>query len=122
MTAKFNTLFTWIISISISPEIVQNKPYGEKADIWSAGCLLYQMAMLQPPFYTTNLLQLAKKVRNSQLLALIAHLRYISISSLVWIYFNDIAYIYNTLQIVEADFSPIPEEDYSPLLRETIDK
>ena len=57
-----------MILISFSPEIVQNKPYGEKADIWSAGCLLYQMAMLQPPFYTTNLLQLAKKVRHNQLL------------------------------------------------------
>lgn len=45
-----------------SPEVVQNKPYGEKADIWALGCLLYQMATLQPPFYSSNMLSLANMV------------------------------------------------------------
>lgn len=45
-----------------SPELVQSEPYGEKADVWAAGCILYQLATLQPPFYHTNLLLLGKKI------------------------------------------------------------
>ncbi|XP_029359695.1 serine/threonine-protein kinase Nek10 [Echeneis naucrates] len=44
------------------PEVVKNEPYGEKADIWALGCILYQMATLQPPFYSSNMLSLASKI------------------------------------------------------------
>ncbi|CAG6013929.1 unnamed protein product [Menidia menidia] len=44
------------------PEVVKNEPYGEKADIWALGCVLYQMATLQPPFYSSNMLALASKI------------------------------------------------------------
>ncbi|XP_028927181.2 serine/threonine-protein kinase Nek10 isoform X2 [Ornithorhynchus anatinus] len=44
------------------PEVVQSEPYGEKADVWAAGCILYQMATLNPPFYSTNMLSLATKI------------------------------------------------------------
>ncbi|XP_022087422.1 serine/threonine-protein kinase Nek10-like isoform X2 [Acanthaster planci] len=44
------------------PEIIQNQPYGEKADVWAAGCILYQMCMLKPPFYSSNMLALASKI------------------------------------------------------------
>ncbi|XP_067858918.1 serine/threonine-protein kinase Nek10 isoform X1 [Heptranchias perlo] len=44
------------------PEIVKSEPYGEKADIWAAGCILYQMATLTPPFYSSNMLSLATKI------------------------------------------------------------
>lgn len=49
----------------VSPEVVKNEPYGEKADIWALGCILYQMVALQPPFYSTNMLSLASKVANT---------------------------------------------------------
>lgn len=49
-----------------SPEVVQSQPYGEKADVWASGCILYQMATLQPPFYSSNMLALATKVRHFQ--------------------------------------------------------
>lgn len=45
-----------------SPEVVKSEPYGEKADVWAAGCILYQMATLNPPFYSTNMLSLATKI------------------------------------------------------------
>ncbi len=51
-----------------SPELVENEPYTETADVWAAGCILYQMAMLRPPFQSSNLLALAKKVRCGQIL------------------------------------------------------
>ncbi|XP_068998031.1 serine/threonine-protein kinase Nek10 [Embiotoca jacksoni] len=44
------------------PEVVKNEPYGEKADIWALGCIVYQMATLQPPFYSSNMLSLASKI------------------------------------------------------------
>ncbi|XP_024864461.2 serine/threonine-protein kinase Nek10 [Kryptolebias marmoratus] len=44
------------------PEVVKNEPYGEKADIWALGCVLYQMTTLQPPFYSSNMLSLASKI------------------------------------------------------------
>ncbi|XP_058410003.1 serine/threonine-protein kinase Nek10 isoform X6 [Diceros bicornis minor] len=46
----------------ISPEVLKSEPYGEKADVWAAGCILYQMATLNPPFYSTNMLSLATKI------------------------------------------------------------
>ena len=44
------------------PEIVQHEAYTEKADIWSLGCVLYQMAMLKPPFEGGNPLAVARKI------------------------------------------------------------
>jgi len=44
------------------PEIVQHESYGEKADIWSLGCILYQMVMLKPPFEGGNPLAVAHKI------------------------------------------------------------
>uniref|UniRef100_A0A8D0HCM8 NIMA related kinase 10 n=1 Tax=Sphenodon punctatus TaxID=8508 RepID=A0A8D0HCM8_SPHPU len=44
------------------PEVVKSEPYGEKADVWAAGCILYQMATLNPPFYSSNMLSLATKI------------------------------------------------------------
>ncbi|CAF0862672.1 unnamed protein product [Adineta ricciae] len=48
------------------PEIVQHMPYNEKADVWSLGCVLYHMVTLVPPFYTSNILQLAGKICASE--------------------------------------------------------
>ena len=53
-------MYTVVVFFCGSPELVQSEPYNEKADIWAAGCVLYQMATLKPPFYTKNLLTLAK--------------------------------------------------------------
>ena len=36
--------------------------YGEKADVWSLGCVLYHIMMLRPPFDGTNPLSVASKI------------------------------------------------------------
>ncbi|KAH0793619.1 CAMK family protein kinase [Histomonas meleagridis] len=33
-----------------SPEVFSGEPYGSKADIWSLGCILYELCCLKPPF------------------------------------------------------------------------
>ena len=34
----------------LSPEIIDEKPYNYKSDIWSLGVLLYELCALRPPF------------------------------------------------------------------------
>ncbi|XP_006879668.1 PREDICTED: serine/threonine-protein kinase Nek5 [Elephantulus edwardii] len=46
----------------LSPEICQNKPYNNKTDIWSLGCVLYELCTLKHPFEGNNLHQLILKI------------------------------------------------------------
>ena len=45
-----------------SPEVWKDKPYDMKSDIWSIGCVLYEMLTLRPPFKANDLKTLYKKV------------------------------------------------------------
>jgi NIMA (never in mitosis gene a)-related kinase len=46
----------------LSPEIIENKPYNFKSDIWSLGVLLYEMCALKPPFDASSLHLLAMRI------------------------------------------------------------
>jgi NIMA (never in mitosis gene a)-related kinase 1/4/5 len=45
-----------------SPEVWKDKPYDNKSDIWSLGCVLYEMITLNPPFRATSMQALSQKV------------------------------------------------------------
>ena len=45
-----------------SPEVWKDLPYDNKSDIWSLGCVLYEMITLHPPFRARNMEELYKRV------------------------------------------------------------
>ena len=46
----------------LSPEIIDEKPYNYKSDIWSLGVLLYELCSLRPPFDGKSLPLLMRKI------------------------------------------------------------
>jgi len=45
-----------------SPEIWNNSKYDGRVDVWSLGCLLYEMTTLRPPFLAKDFPGLSRKV------------------------------------------------------------
>jgi serine/threonine protein kinase len=46
----------------ISPELLENKLYNERTDIWSLGVILYELCALTTPFRGKSILQLAQSI------------------------------------------------------------
>ena len=45
-----------------SPEVWEEKPYDSKSDIWSLGCVIYEMITFRPPFQAQSMEELYRKV------------------------------------------------------------
>jgi len=50
----------------LSPEIIEDRPYNFKSDIWSLGVVLYEMTTLKHPFDADSLVVLASKILKDQ--------------------------------------------------------
>lgn len=46
----------------LSPEVIQDKPYFWPSDIWSVGCIIFELSALRVPFEGANLAALAQKI------------------------------------------------------------
>ena len=49
-----------------SPEVWKDQPYDSKSDIWSLGCVTFEMMGLRPPFRAENMEKLYNKVIKGQ--------------------------------------------------------
>ena len=50
----------------MSPEIINEEPYSFKTDIWSLGCLVYEITTLRVPFQGEDLFSLGQRIRYCQ--------------------------------------------------------
>jgi NIMA (never in mitosis gene a)-related kinase len=50
----------------LSPEICQEKPYNQKSDIWSLGCILYELVTLRHAFDANSMKGLVLKILRGQ--------------------------------------------------------
>jgi len=48
----------------MSPELLERKPYNEKADIWALGCSIYELATFSTPYEAPSMNILLNKIRN----------------------------------------------------------
>ena len=50
----------------LSPELCEEKPYNHKSDIWSLGCVLYELCTYKHPFEAKNQGSLIMKIVKGQ--------------------------------------------------------
>ncbi|XP_067451338.1 serine/threonine-protein kinase Nek3 isoform X1 [Thunnus thynnus] len=60
----------------VAPEIWDNKPYNNKSDVWSLGCVLYELCTLRHPFQASSWKSLILKVCRGAYPPLPNHLPY----------------------------------------------
>ena len=51
----------------MAPELIEEQPYDYKADLWSLGCIMYELLVGAPPFCTASILHLIRLIRHEQI-------------------------------------------------------
>lgn len=47
----------------MSPEVLRDQPFTPQSDIWSLGCVIYELCAKHPPFQAKSHMQLAQKIK-----------------------------------------------------------
>jgi len=55
-----------LCSLYMAPEILRYEKYDAKADLWSVGAVLYEMAVGKAPFRAQNHIELLKKIESAK--------------------------------------------------------
>lgn len=55
-----------VYRLYMAPEILRYEKYDAKADLWSVGAVLYEMAAGKPPFRANNHVELLRKIEKSE--------------------------------------------------------
>jgi NIMA (never in mitosis gene a)-related kinase len=76
----------------------QDKPYDLKSDIWSVGCVIYEMCTLKPPFHAADMQGLYKAVCNGV------------VANLPNFYSKDLNYMVKSLLQVKPQLRPTCSE------------
>lgn len=50
----------------MSPEVLMDQPYSPLSDVWSLGCVIYEMCTLRPPFQAKNYVELQNKIKTGR--------------------------------------------------------
>lgn len=60
-----NTMFDTLCGspMYMAPEIMSNKTYDNKSDLWSVGVIMYELLFGTTPYHAKNLIQLMKKIK-----------------------------------------------------------
>nr|CAD7443216.1 unnamed protein product [Timema bartmani] len=51
----------------MAPELIEEHPYDHTADLWSLGCIVYELLVGSPPFCTTSILHLVRLIRHEEI-------------------------------------------------------
>ncbi|XP_046390274.1 serine/threonine-protein kinase Nek1-like [Ischnura elegans] len=57
----------------MSPEVVKGSKYNRKSDIWSLGCVIYELCCLRPPFSNQNVKVLAQRIKEGKFSRIPSH-------------------------------------------------
>lgn len=53
-------------SLTMAPQVLQQRPYSFEADIWSIGVVYYQMLFGKYPYMGVNDFDILKKIKNNR--------------------------------------------------------
>lgn len=81
-----------------APEVWRDQPYDHKSDIWSLGCIVYEMATYKTPFRAPDMRALYNKVLKGWY------------EKLPLVYSNDLQYLVRGLLQVSPTFRPSCEK------------